>query len=63
MEALGQVLAELLDLADVGLSLVGLSGDGKHRDVGGGGVEDEADHLGLGFLAGQGEDPGAFGLA
>ena len=60
--AFGQVLAGPLDLAEVGLSLVGMSGDGEQGDVGGGGVQDEADRLGLGVAAGQGEDPGAVGL-
>ena len=60
--AFGQALAGLLDLADVGLALVGVRGDGEQGDVGGGGVQDEADRLGLGVAAGQGEDPGAVGL-
>ena len=56
------MLAGSFDLADVGFSLVGLSGDGEYGDVGGGGVEDKADRLGFGVPAGQGEDPGAVGL-
>jgi hypothetical protein len=60
--AFGQALAESLDLADVGLSLVGVRGDGEHGGVGGGGVQDEADRLALGVPAGQGDDPGAVGL-
>ena len=40
---LRQFRAELLDLADVGLSVAGVGGNGKHRDVGGGGIHDEAD--------------------
>ena len=60
--AFGQVLAGPFDLADVGFSLVGVRGDGEHGDVGGGGIEDEADRLGLGVAAGQGEDPGTVGL-
>ena len=60
--AFGQAVAGPLDLTDVGLSLVGVGGDGEHGDVGGGGVEDEADRLGLGVAAGQGKDPGAVGL-
>jgi hypothetical protein len=60
--AFGQVLAEAFDFADVGFALVGVSGDGEHGGVSGGGVEDEADHLGFGVAAGQGEDPGAVGL-
>jgi len=43
--AFGQALAELLDLADVGFSVVGVRGDGEDRGVGGGGVQDEADRL------------------
>jgi hypothetical protein len=46
----------------VGLSLVGMSGDGEQGDVGGRGVQDEADRLGLGVPAGQGKYPGAVGL-
>ena len=46
----------------MGLALVGVGGDGEHGDVGGGGVQDEADRLGLGVAAGQGQDPGAVGL-
>jgi hypothetical protein len=60
--ALGQAAAGPLDLTDVGLSLVGVRGDGEHGDVGGGGVQDEADRLGLGVAAGQGQDPGTVGL-
>jgi len=60
--AFGQVLAGPLDLADVGLAFVGVGGDGEQGDVGGGGVQDEADGLGLGVVAGQGEDPGAVGV-
>ena len=62
VRALGQALAELLDLADVGLALVGVRGDGEDRGVGGGGVQDEADGLAVGVAAGQGEDPGSVGL-
>jgi hypothetical protein len=46
----------------VGFALVGVRGDGEHGDVGGGGVQDEADRLGLGVATGQGQDPGAVGL-
>ena len=35
--ALGQVLAESLDLAEVGFAFVGVRGDGEQGDVGGGG--------------------------
>jgi hypothetical protein len=56
--AVGQVLAESLDLADVGFPLAGVRGDGVDRDLGGGGVEDEADRLAAGVAAGQGDDPG-----
>jgi hypothetical protein len=35
----------------VGFSVVGVDGDGVDGDVGGGGVEDEADCLGVGVLA------------
>jgi hypothetical protein len=35
--ALGQVLAEAFDLADVGLPLVGMRSDGEYDDLGGGG--------------------------
>jgi hypothetical protein len=57
--ALGKPSAELLDLAEVGFALVGVGGDGEYRDVGGGGVHDEADRLGLGVATGKSEDPGA----
>ena len=60
--AFGQVLAGPFDLADVGFAFVGVRGDGEQGDVGGGGVQDEADRLGLGVAAGQGEDPGAVGV-
>ena len=50
--AFGQVLAGAFDFADVGFAFVGVGGDGEHGDVGGGGVEDEADRLGVGVLAG-----------
>ena len=46
----------------MGLPLVGMSGDGVHSSVGGGGVEDQGDGLGLGVLAGEGQYPGAVGL-
>ena len=42
---LGQVLADLLDFADVGFALVGVGGDREQGDVGGGGVQDQADGL------------------
>jgi len=60
--ALGQALAELLDLADVSFSLVGMSSDGEHGDVGGGVIKDQADRLGLGIPAGQGNDAGSIGF-
>ena len=55
----GQALAVPLDLADVGLSLVGMGGDGEQ---GGGGVQDEADGLAVGVPRGQGDDAGAVGF-
>jgi hypothetical protein len=58
----GQALAGAFDFADVGFAFVGVGGDGEQGDVGGGVVQDEADHLGLGVAAGQGQDPGAVGL-
>jgi len=58
----GQVLAGSLDLTDVGFSVVGVGGDGEHGDVGGGGVQDDADGLRLGVTAGQGKDPGSVGV-
>ena len=51
--ALGQALADLLDLPDVGFPLVGVSGDGEDSGIGGGGIQDEADRLALGVPAGQ----------
>ena len=56
------MLAVAFDFADVGFAFVGVGGDGEQGDVGGGGVQDEADGLGLGVAAGQGEDPGAVGV-
>ena len=60
--AFGQALAESLDLADMGLALVGVRGDGEHDGAGGGGIQDEADGLALGIPAGQGDDPGSVGF-
>jgi len=48
---LGQALAEPFHLADVGLSLIGVRGDGKHGDAGGN-FKDEADRSGLGIPPG-----------
>ncbi len=50
--AFGQAVAEAFDLADAGLSLVGVGGDGEQGDGGGGGVQNEADHLGVRVPAG-----------
>ena len=47
----GQAAAGPLDLADVGLALVGVGGDGEQGDGGGGVVQDEADRLGFGVAA------------
>jgi hypothetical protein len=47
--ALGQALAEAFDLADVGFAFVGVRGDGKDREAGGGGVQDEGDRLAFGL--------------
>jgi hypothetical protein len=58
----GQALAESLDLAEVGFSLVGVGGDGEDGDAGGVSVKDKGDHLGVGVPAGRGQDPGAVGL-
>jgi len=60
--AFGQAATGPFDLADVGFAFVGMGGYGEHGDVGGGGVQDEADRLGLGVAAGQGQDPGTVGL-
>ena len=51
-----------LDLAAVGLALVGVSGDGEHDSVGRSGVEDEGDGLGFGVAAGQGDRAGLVDL-
>ena len=56
---LGDGLAVALDFADVGLSFIGVGGDGVHGDVG---VEDEADRAGVGVAAGEGKDLGAVGF-
>lgn len=47
------------NLADVGLALISVRGEGEH---GGGDVQDEGDVLGLGVVAGQGGDRGAVSL-
>jgi hypothetical protein len=47
--AFGHVLAGPFDLAEVGLSFVGVGGDGEHGDVGGV-VQDEADWTVPGIL-------------
>ena len=60
--AFGQFLPGPFDLAEVGFAFVGVGGDGEQGDVGGGGVQDEADRLGVGVAAGQGQDPGAVGF-
>ena len=57
--ALGQAATGAFDLADVGFAFVGMGGDGEEGDVGGGGVQDQTDGLGVGVAAGQGQDPGA----
>ena len=57
-----EALAELLDLADVGLALVGVRSGGEHDHVGGSGIQDQADRLVLEIPAGQRDDPGAVGL-
>jgi hypothetical protein len=49
----------MLDFADVGFSVACVSGDGVHGDVGGGGIENEADRAGLSVSACQDEDLGA----
>jgi hypothetical protein len=45
-------LTELLDLADVGFSLVGVRRHGEHHGVRRGGVEDQSSRLGLGVGVG-----------
>jgi predicted transposase YbfD/YdcC len=60
--AFGQALAELLDLADVGLALVSVRGNGEHDGIGGGGIQDEADRLALEVAVGQGDYLGPVGL-
>jgi hypothetical protein len=59
--ALGQASAGSFDLAEVGFAFVGEGSDGDHDDVGDDN-HDQADRLGLGVAAGQGEDPGAVGV-
>jgi hypothetical protein len=51
--ALWHGLAEPFYLADVGFSLVGVSGHGEHGDAGG--VQDQGDCLALGIAAGHGD--------
>jgi hypothetical protein len=46
----------------MGFALVSVRGDGEDRGGGSGGVQDEADSLGLGIAAGQGDHRGAFGV-
>ena len=60
--ALGQAAAGPLNLADVGLPLVGMGREGEHRDVSCGRVQDERDRAGFWVVAGQGGDPGPVGL-
>ena len=60
--AFGEVLAGAFDFAEVGFAFVGVGGDGEQGDVGGGGVQDEADRLAVGVAVGQGDDLGAVGL-
>lgn len=55
---LWQLLARLLDLADVGLSVACVGGDGVHRDVGGGDIHDEADCMAPGIATCVGDDLG-----
>jgi hypothetical protein len=55
-------LAGSFDFTEVGFAFVSVGGDGVHGDVGSGGVQDEADQLGVRILAGQGEDTGAVGV-
>jgi hypothetical protein len=52
VRVLGQDAAVPLDLADVGLALIGMSGDGEHRDIGGGGIQDEGDRAATRVTAG-----------
>ena len=52
--AFGQGLAVAFDFADVGFAFVGVGGDGEQGDVGGGGVQDEADGLAVGVAPGPG---------
>jgi hypothetical protein len=56
--AFEQAVAEALDLADVGLALAGMGGDSVEDDVSSGSVQDEADRLGFGVPADQGEYAG-----
>src|SRR4029077_6416436 len=62
VRAFGPVGAGPLDFAGVGFALAGVRGDGEHYGVGRGGVQDEGDRAGLGVVAGQGGDPGPFGI-
>jgi hypothetical protein len=48
----GQVGAELFDLADVGLALVGVRREGEHGDARGGDIQDERYRAGFGVVAG-----------
>jgi hypothetical protein len=52
VRVLGQGAAEPLDLADVGLTFIGVSGDGEHRDIRGSGVQDEGDRAAVLVTAG-----------
>ena len=60
--AFGQVLGVPLDFAEVGFAFVGVPGDREQGDVGGGGIQDEADGLAFGVVAGHGDDRGAVDL-
>ena len=52
VRVLGEGAAEPLDLADVGLTFIGVSGDGEHRDIRRSGVQDEGDRAAVLVTAG-----------
>src|SRR6266852_6154890 len=60
--AFGQAGAVPLDLAEVGLAVVGMGGDGVDGDAGGGGIQDQGDGAGVVVVASQGGDRGPVGV-
>ena len=60
--AFGEVLAVAFYFADVGFAFAGVGGEGEDGGAGGAGIQDQADRLAVGVVAGQGDDRGSVGL-